>query len=122
MLISIGDIAQWMLVHGTRYAFIFSSDEIMFLRYDIEEKTCQGKTVIKEPWLNYTKPMKITAALDPEEKTVTVRMGLMYLFWLAVQNERKTWCLPDDIGNAANYAVYGKLGEDLQVRRPGIPK
>lgn len=63
-----GDVVQWMLMANLRYSFLVSSDEIMFLRIDIEEKKFRGKTVLVEPWLNYSKPLKITDVFNPNEK------------------------------------------------------
>lgn len=61
-----------MLMSGTRYAFLLSADEIIFLKYDLESKcehTDDGEQIelFVEPHLIYSKPMKLTDVLDEEK-------------------------------------------------------
>ncbi|UPX13315.1 uncharacterized protein EKO05_0003831 [Ascochyta rabiei] len=118
----LGDLVQWMLMANLRYSFLVSSDEIIFLRIDIKEKKVGGKTVLFEPWLNYSEPMRITDAFDAGNGTITVRMALLHILWLVAQNEREDWSTPDETGNCLNYAVFTEEGEDWELRRPKIPE
>lgn len=117
-----GDVVQWMLMANLRYSFLVSSDEIMFLRIDIEEKKFRGKTVLVEPWLNYSKPLKITDVFNPNEKKITARMALLHMLWLVVQNGKAKWSVPEELGNCLNYAAFTKENEDWKLRVPSIPK
>jgi hypothetical protein len=110
-----------MLMSNIRYSFLVSSDEIMFLKVDIRDKKAGEEHVLAEPWLNYSEPIKITEVFDAERKTITVRMALLYLLWLVVQNGKDKWCLPDELGNSLNYAVFTKANEDWELRCPCIP-
>ncbi|KAJ4988155.1 hypothetical protein SVAN01_06407 [Stagonosporopsis vannaccii] len=123
----LGDIVQWMLMNNHRYSFLVSSDEIMFLRMHINEVKFEDKksgldpkTVLYEPWLYYSKPMKITDTFNAKEGTITVRMGLFHLFFLAIHND-KMWRLPDEMGNCLNYATFTGDEEDLKLRPPTVP-
>ncbi|KAJ4365486.1 hypothetical protein N0V95_000421 [Ascochyta clinopodiicola] len=118
----LGDLVQWMLMANLRYSFLVSSDEIIFLRIDIEEKKVGGKTALFEPWLNYSEPIKITDAFDAGEGTITVRMALLHILWLVAQNGREAWSTPDEMGNCLNYAIFTEEGEDWELRRPCVPE
>jgi hypothetical protein len=122
ILILIGDIVQWMLMCNIRYSFLVSSDEIMFLKLDIKEKKIGDKVVLTEPWLNYSVPTKIADSFDTEKRTVTIRMGLLHLLWMTVQNEQDVWCLPDELGYSLNYATFTPQNEHWKPRRPCVPK
>lgn len=108
-------------MNNHRYAFLVSSDEIMFLRMDINEVQYNDKTIFHEPHLHYTEPMKITDTFDAKEGTITARMGLFHLFWLAIQDDQ-LWLLPDEMGNCLNYATFTGQDEDLKPSRPTVPK
>jgi hypothetical protein len=108
-----------MLMNNHRYSFLVSSDEIMYLRMDVEEIKERGKTVFQQPRLHYSEPMKLTDAFDAENKTITVRMGLFHLFWLVIQND-DSWKLPEELGNCLNYAAFTEGEEDLQSRKPRV--
>lgn len=95
-----------------RYSFLVSSDKIMFLRLDVEEKKVGEKNVLVEPWLNYSEPMKITDVFNMEERTVSVRMALLHVYWLVIQNGKHKWAAPDEQGNCLNYATFTAEGED----------
>ena len=111
-----------MLMANLRYAFLVSSDEIVFLRVTTEERKVGEKTVLIEPWLHYSEPMKINDTFDAEKRTVPVRMALLHLFWLVIQNGREKWSLPDELGNCLNYAIFTREGEDWKLRRPYVPE
>lgn len=104
-----------------RFAFLVSSDEIMFLRMDVEEIKEKGRTVFFQPRLRYSEPMSITDAFDAEKKTITVRMALTYLFWLVI-HDGENWRLPEEMGNCLNYAAFTDGQEDLKSRAPYIPE
>lgn len=101
------------------YSFLVSSDEIMFLKLEIQEKRVLDERVLMEPWLHYSEPIKFSDDYNEEPCSVTVRMALLYLFWLIVQNDREEWCLPDEMGKSLNYFVFTKENEDWVQRRPG---
>ncbi|KAF3032051.1 hypothetical protein E8E12_001089 [Didymella heteroderae] len=115
-----GDLVQWMLMNNHRYSFLVSSDEIMYLRMDINQVVEKGKILFCEHRLHYSHPMKITDAVDTEKGTITVRMGLLYLFWLIIRDD-KGCKLPEEMGNCLNYAVFMDDGEDLRTRKPYVP-
>ncbi|KAH6642993.1 hypothetical protein C7974DRAFT_303875, partial [Boeremia exigua] len=123
----LGDIVQWMLMNDHRYSFLVSTDEIMFLRMDIKavkvndrNNNLQPKTVLYEPWLHYSVPMKIADAFDYGKNTITTRMGIFHLLWLVIQDDRK-WRLPAETGNCLNYATFTGDEEDLIPRRTCVP-
>lgn len=113
-----------MLMNNHRYSFLLSSDEIMFLRMDINERKHEANqtstTLFHEPWLQYSTPMKITEVFDAEARSITTRMGLFYLLWLVMQNDG-SWRLPDEMGNCLNYAAWTQHEKDLEPKRPVVP-
>lgn len=111
-----------MLMANLRYSFLVSSDEILFLRITTEEKKVGEKTVLIEPWLHYSEPMKINDTFDVEKRTVPVRMALLHLFGLVIQNGKENWSLPDELGNCLNYAIFTKEKEDWKLRCPYVPE
>ncbi|KAF1924782.1 uncharacterized protein M421DRAFT_270754 [Didymella exigua CBS 183.55] len=117
----LGDLVQWMLMNNHRYAFLVSSDEIMYLRMDVEEIKEKDKIVFRQPRLHYSEPMKITDAFDAEKETISVRMGLLYLFWSIIQ-DGENWKLPEEMGNCLNYAAFTQGEEDLKVKAPCVPE
>jgi hypothetical protein len=117
-----GDIAQWMLMNNNRYAFLVSSDEITFLHMEVRPISHQNKTLFYEPWLHYSPPMKITDTFDLEKEEVTVRMALLYLFCEVMGRQHGEWALDDEMGNCLGYADFGRVGEDLHVRLPVVPR
>lgn len=111
-------------MNNHRYAFLISSDEIMFLRMEIKEVTLEvnntSTPVYHEPWLHYSNPMKISDAFDADSKSITTRMGIFYLLWLCTQSEN-TWRLPDGMGNSLVYAQWTDNGDELEPKRPVAP-
>jgi len=108
-------------MNNHRYSFLISSDEIMYLRMDVEHVVFKGKVVFCEPKLYYSHPMKLTDQFDAADGTITVRLGLLYFFWLVVWVE-KSWQLPEEIGNCLNYVVFMDDGKDLQLRKLCLPE
>lgn len=120
-----------MLMNNNRLAFLTSSDEIMFLRMEVKEikhratkhgQAEESKALFHEPWLEYTKPMKISTALGEGTESITTRMGLFYLFTLATDNNEDVWLLPDEMGKCLNYAKFTEDGEDLKLPLPILPR
>lgn len=110
-----GDIAQYMLMSTTRYAFLVCADEIMFLKFEMIDKCYypeyEGETPVDlfvEPWLHYTAPMKLTDCLDEENGKVPAKMALLYMLHRATE---EGWQMEEDIGKSANYAAKTKFGE-----------
>lgn len=110
-----------MLMNNHRYSFLISSDEIMYLHMDVEEIKEKGKTIFWQPRLHYSEPMNITDTFDAEKETITVHMGLSYLFWLVIQDD-ENWKLPEEMGNCLNYAAFTENEEDLKIRQPQVPE
>lgn len=108
-------------MNSHRYSFLVSSDEIMFLRMDVKHVVEKGKVVMCEPRLHYSHPMQLTDPFDAEQGTITVRLGLLYLFWLILRDD-KGCQLPEELGNCLNYAVFMDDGEDLKIRPSCVPE
>ncbi len=109
-----------------RYSFLVSSDEIMFLRMEVREvknteNILNATTVLCEPWLQCSKPMKIADSFSLESRTISTRMGLFHLCWLALQTDRM-WRLPDEMGNCIEYAMFTGDEEDLKMQTPHVPE
>ncbi|CAO2657904.1 Nn.00g071640.m01.CDS01 [Neocucurbitaria sp. VM-36] len=126
----LGDIAQWMMMDNIRYAFLTSSDEIIFLKFDIVERVKYVNTaprnatpdidqvdVLKEPWLSYSDPIKFTDILDEAKGTVPVRLALLYLLHTSITSD---WHLPDDMGSSRKYAAKTKAGEKYRQPPPDM--
>lgn len=92
----------------------------MFLRMEVEEVKVKDETVLFEPQLHYSEPMKITDAFDAEKRTITARMGIFHLFWLVMQDDQK-WRLPEEMGNCLNYATFTQEKEELKPGHPSVP-
>lgn len=107
-------------MNNHRYSFLVSSDEIMYLRMDVKHVVEKGRFLFCEPRLHYSLPLKITDLFDAKEGTITVRLGLLYLFWLVIRDD-KGCKLPEDMGKCLNYAIFMDDGKDLKIRRPRIP-
>ena len=111
-----------MLMNNNRYAFLASSDEILFLHMEARKITHKGRILFYEPWLHYSPPMKIADSFDPGKGEVTVRMALLYIFCVVMEKEEEEWALDDQMGNCLGYADFGREGEDLSVRLPVLPR
>lgn len=95
------DLVQWMLINDHRYSFIVSSDEIMYLRMDVGCIVEDGRFLFCEPRLHYSLPINITDSFDAKERTITVRMGSLVLFWLVILDDNGCK-LPEDTGKCIN--------------------
>ena len=117
-----------MLMERIRYAFLTSSDEVVFLKLDIHERAetvdvakrgvssnVVQVTTFKEPWLCYSTPIAYTAELDEEQGTVPLRLALLYLLQTSTLSE---WQLPQDVGPALNYAGRTRAGEKWRPAPP----
>ncbi len=113
-----------------RYAFLTSSDEVMFLKFEIDERVQEGDSspiddqpnthlsgTIKEARLYYSDPIKHTDVLDETKHTIPVRLALLYLLYISI---RKDWQLPNNIGSALNYAKITKAGQRWVPRPPRL--
>ncbi|KAF2820669.1 hypothetical protein CC86DRAFT_360526 [Ophiobolus disseminans] len=109
----LGDIARFMLMSSTRYAFLLSSDEIIFLKTEIMSK-CEyprGRDPVDlfvEPWLFYSAPIKFTDILDEDKGTIPVKLALLYLLQLSKQGG---WQMHEEIGDSLKYFETRKAGE-----------
>ncbi|KAL6170427.1 hypothetical protein ACJQWK_03406 [Exserohilum turcicum] len=121
----LGDITRWMLACDTKYGFIISSDEIIFLRFDIVKRSIKVNVarkgdpprfewvdVMAEPNLFYSPPIKHTDVLDEEKGTVSVKLALLHLIHTTVASEFK---MPAEKGNCAKYFPLGNAGEKFRL-------
>lgn len=89
-----------MILDGIRYAFLTSSDEVIFLKLDIaqriknvniaspgENPELEQVDVLKEAWLSYSDPIKHTDVLDEAKGTVSVRLALLYLLYVGLASD-----------------------------------
>ncbi|KAG9188099.1 hypothetical protein G6011_02022 [Alternaria panax] len=126
----LGDIAWCMLVTSTNYGFVVSSDEVIFLRFDID--TCVEKVdinilkpdlsplfewvdVLEEPHLFYSDPIKFTDAFDWAEGNITVKMGLLHLIHEVVTKE---WKMQENQGKCAGYFKMTQAREKWVLKPP----
>ena len=102
-----GDVATWMLKGNTSYGFLVSSDEVMFLRMEIEtavshvniaargeEPEYEDVDLFTQPRLCYSNPIKHTDILDPEKGTVPVKLALLHVFHLVMVGLGDYWKMP----------------------------
>ncbi|KAL6152860.1 hypothetical protein ACJBU6_08034 [Exserohilum turcicum] len=114
-----------MLACDTKYGFIISSDEIIFLRFDIVKRSIKVNVarkgdpprfewvdVMAEPNLFYSPPIKHTDVLDEEKGTVSVKLALLHLIHTTVASEFK---MPAEKGNCAKYFPLGNAGEKFRL-------
>ncbi|KAF1828221.1 hypothetical protein BDW02DRAFT_652181 [Decorospora gaudefroyi] len=124
----LGEIAQSMLKANVNYAFLVSSDEVMFLRYDIETRTEYVNLALPdqaphfddvdvniEPRLCFSDPIKHADVLDEVEGTLSVKLGLLYMVHTVMTND---WQMPEEKGNCAKYAAKTKAGEKYMPSCP----
>jgi len=119
-----------MLKISTSYGFLVSSDEVMFLRLDVN--TCIEEVdinilqpelsplfdwvdVLQEPHLFYSDPIKFTDAFDLAEGKITVKMGLLHMIHEIVV---KDWELQDNKGRCAGYFKRTEAGEKWVMKPP----
>jgi hypothetical protein len=130
LTVVIGDIAWCMLKTDTNYGFVLSSDEIMFLRFDIS--TCVEEVdinrrnrellprfewvdVLEEPHLFYSDPIKFTDAFDSAEGKITARQGLLHLIHEVVT---KGWKMQDRKGKCTEYFQMAEAGQKWVSKPP----
>lgn len=100
-------------MQSIRYAFLTSSDQIIFLKINIVQrttKTDKGKLVntLKQCWLEYSSPIQYSDVLDLAKKTVPVKLALLYLLYLSSTAE---WQLPIDADNSIKYGTTTAAGQ-----------
>jgi hypothetical protein len=117
-----------MLESHTNYGFVTSTDEIVFLRLDIETRTqCVNVAppedlpyladvdVAIEPRLHFSDPIKYAYMLDEAEGTISVRMAMLFLVHTVLT---KDWLLPEDKGSSFNYFGKTDAGERYKLPYP----
>jgi hypothetical protein len=104
-----------MLLSSTRYAFLASADEIIFLKLDVDEKveydTHDGRDPVDlfaRPVLYYTDPIKFTDTFDETESSLSLKVALLYVLNCALEDEFQVTA---DTGSSLNYAATTKAGE-----------
>jgi hypothetical protein len=103
-----------MLLSSTRYAFLVSADEIIFLRFDLIEKVDYSAgdnepvDLFVEPWLSYSQPIKFSATLD-EDGGLPLNVALLYLYACAME---KDFELEGETGNSLKYFATTKVGQN----------
>jgi hypothetical protein len=125
MTFLLGQIAWAMLKANTAYGFVISSDEIMFLRFDIDIRTVEANiaprgippeiadvNAVTEPRVYYSDPIKHTDLLDPPKGTIPAKLALLYMVHTAMTGQ---WKLPDAKGKSAAAFTMTKAGEKLRV-------
>jgi hypothetical protein len=112
--VSIGEIAQYMLMSSTKYAFLVSADEIMCLKFELREKVNYEKDTRKdpvdlfvEPWMHYSVPIKWADLLHEAKRTVSVKLALLYLLHCSMQEDHE---LEPEIVDAAKYSTKTEAG------------
>jgi hypothetical protein len=114
-----GEIAHFMLFSSTRYAFLVSTNEIMFLNFDLIEKveyhTRNGIPVplYTEPHLSYTRPIKFTDVLDEEEGSVSMKTALLHMLHRGMEDDSQ---LMEDTWSSLKYTAKTKAGEAYRPR------
>jgi hypothetical protein len=117
-----------MLESDTCYSFVMSSDEIVFLRLDIDTRThcvntappkdlpyLEDVDVAIEPRLYFSDPIKYAYMLDEAEGTISVRMAVMFLVHTVLTKE---WLLPENKGPSSNYFGTTDVGERYKLPYP----
>jgi hypothetical protein len=114
-----------MLKHNITYGFVVSSDEIMFLRFDID--TCIEQVNINSfrpdcppmiEWMETVEephPIKFTDDFDSAEGKVTVNLGLLHLIHEVVTKACK---MQDQKGRCARYFRKTEAEEKWVPRPP----
>jgi hypothetical protein len=105
-----------MLLSSTRYGFIVSGHEIIFLKLDIDEKveydTHDGREPVElfqKPIFYYSKPIKFTDGFDDNGVgSVSLKVALLYVLHCAMEDEFQILA---DTRSSLKYAAYTKAGE-----------
>jgi hypothetical protein len=119
-----------MLKLNITYGFVVSSDEIMFLRFDIDycieevnNNSCrpdwspviEWMETVEEPHLWHLDPIKFTDGFDSAEENVTVKLGLLHLMHEVVI---KAWTMQDQKVRCARYFPKTEAEEKWVLRPP----
>jgi hypothetical protein len=96
-----------MLKGNTSYGFLVSSDEVMFLRIEIETSVSEVNIAVPgeepeyadidlftQPRLCYSDPIKHTDILDPEKGTLPVKLALLHVVHLVMVGLGEYWKMP----------------------------
>jgi hypothetical protein len=119
-----------MLKAGTHFGFVTSSDEIMFLRFEITERVVEvniaprgsppeiaDMDAVKEPRIMFSTPIKHIDVLDTDKGTIPVRLALLHMVHSAMTGE---WEMPSDKGKSEAYFATTGAGEKYNL--PGLKK
>ncbi|KAH8728443.1 hypothetical protein GQ44DRAFT_609535 [Phaeosphaeriaceae sp. PMI808] len=114
----LGDIVQFMLLSSTRYAFLVSADEMMFLKLNAVEKLHYNASnnavpVFVEPWISFSRPVKFDDVFDERTGKVPVKLALLYMLYRCSQED---WQVEMGIGVGVSYAKKTPPGQDLVVK------
>lgn len=113
-----------MLLSSTRYAFLISADEIMFLRFDLIEKVDYNTgddepvDLFTEPWLSYSQPIKHSATFD-QDGGLSLGVALLYLYACAME---KDFELDGAMGNSLKFFAKTKAGQKYVPSFAGLKK
>jgi hypothetical protein len=114
-----------MLVSGNSYAFLTTTDEVVFLQLDIVGRThyvnvaptdelprLEHVDVLTEPRLYFSDPIKHTDVFSEAEGTISVRMALMYLVQIVLTTD---WQMSGDLEPCRAYFEMGDVGERYKM-------
>ena len=110
------------------YGFVISSDEIMFIHFDIDMRTEEVNVapsgqkskfaivdITTEPNLCYSDPIKFTDVLDEKKGTVSVKLALMHMIHNTMTME---WTMPENKGKCGRFFPKGNAGEKFKLQPP----
>jgi hypothetical protein len=119
-----------MLKAGTHFGFLISSDEIIFLRFEITERVVEvniaprgdpkefaDMDAVKEPRIMFSNPINYTDVLDTDKGTIPVKLALLHMVHSAMTGE---WEMPSDKGKSEAYFATTNAGEKYKL--PGLKK
>ena len=131
--VGIGEIAWYMFLGRNKYGFLTCYDETIFLQME-KKSTINGHGVPVSDdastangdqngnghgptpqflRLRYSKVVKHTDTLDETGDTISVRLGMLYMFILIKNHD---WSINTDGINPSGYTTTTQWGEDLNPR------
>ncbi|RAR02142.1 hypothetical protein DDE82_006018 [Stemphylium lycopersici] len=125
---SLRDVARWMFQCNRTYGFVISSDEIIFIHFDIHMRTEKVNVapsgqkpkfeivdITPEPNLRYSDPIKFTDVLNEEMGTVSVKLALMHMIHSTMTKE---WTMPENKGKCGKFFPKGNASENFRLKPP----
>jgi hypothetical protein len=105
-----------MLLSSTRYGFLVSGHEIIFLKLDVDEKveydTHDGRAPVElfqKPTFYYSQPIKFNDGFDENGGgSVSLKIALLYVLHCAMEDEFQILA---DTRSSLKYAGYTQPGE-----------